>query len=117
MKTASSALIIAAGILLLWVVVAGKTQNISAAWNTLAQNPSSGTSGSTTATAASGSTTSGSTISTATNPFSIPSLSQTNEWNAELSAVPGIPSTTLETANIFGTSSPDLISLGNGVSI
>ena len=35
MKTANAALVIAAGIILLWVVTSGRTKNLSAAWAAL----------------------------------------------------------------------------------
>lgn len=40
MKTGNAALIIAGGILLLWVVTSGRTKNLASAWATLFQTPS-----------------------------------------------------------------------------
>lgn len=46
MKTANAALLIAAGILLLWVVTSGRLQNLAASWQALLGAGSSGSSSS-----------------------------------------------------------------------
>ena len=45
MKFAGNALLVAAGVALIWVVTKGKTQNLPAAWNALLAGPSAAHSG------------------------------------------------------------------------
>lgn len=87
MKTANSALLIAAGILLLWIVTSGKTKNLSASWNALIGNFGSSSGGN----APSLSSALGSAASVA------PSITGTNilSGNPSLS---GVPSTISDTA-------------------
>lgn len=74
MKTGNAALIIAAGILLLWVVTSNRTQNLSASWQALLGTAPK------TATSAIGTATSSAT--SAAQPFTVgdqlPSLSSTS---------------------------------------
>lgn len=100
MKTGNAALIIAAGILLLWVVTSNRTQNLAASWAALlgaAPKNVTGTAGAAVATAAPASaissllgpaTGSGATIAD-TTPFSLGFDADTNQGSGTGNLTPG----------------------------